>query len=166
MTLIDKKFERVNEFSAKKLGEVLAFADVSLDTAKRAENALQEAFGKENFSAMVAKNTGYIETIRKIAEDENVADIVDKKLEGTGQKLLSMRDLYIGDEWNNPTELLEWFGFFLGAAIVHWQLVKGSAEALNHQSLKNLADDALKFHQDLFNEAQIKLNQIGREKSI
>ena len=155
----------MNEFTAKKLGEVLAFADVSLDTAKRAENALKEAFGEEKFLALIAKNTSHTEAIKKISEDENVSDIVNKKLEGTSQKLRSMRDLYVGDQWNNPTELLEWSGFFLGAAIVHWQLVKGVAENLNHQSLKNLADDALNFHQNLFTETQIKLNQIGKSKS-
>lgn len=154
-----------NEFSAKKLGEVLAFASLSLDTLNKARETLTETLGEDYVLQIESKNKNYIETINKITSENGVVEIVNKKLTGTGNKLKAMRDLYISDEWHNPTELLEWSGFFLGATIVHWQLVKGVAENLNNQTLKDLANDALNFHQALFDQSQKKLNQIGEEKS-
>ncbi len=156
----------MNEFSAKKLGEVLAFATVSLDTLKQGEVALQEAFGIDLTNELTQKNQGHIETINQIAEKYDATGIVNKKLEGTGTKLKRMRDTYIGDAWDNPTELLEWSGFFEGAAIVHWVLVAGLAETLNDQKIKNLANDALKLHRQLFEIAETKLNQHGKEQSV
>jgi len=155
----------MNEFTAKKLGEVLAFATVSLETAKRAEIALKEAFGDDRLGEILEQNKQHIDIINNLAEENEVAEIVNKKLTGTGEKLRQMRDLYIGDEWGNPTELLEWSGFFEGAAIVHWDLVAGAGESLNNESLINLAKSALTLHREIFSHTEEKLNQYGQTKA-
>lgn len=155
----------MNEFVAKKLGEVLAFANIGLDTATKAEQALKTAFGEDLFDKLVTSNQSHFEQINKIASDAQVAEIVNKKLEGTGTKLKAMRDLYIGTEWDNPTELLEWSGFFEGAGIVHWQLVLGAGKAINSPNIITLAQEALTLHRELFSTAETKLKEVGEEKS-
>lgn len=155
----------MNEFCAKKLGEVLAFASVSLDTAERGHKAMVTILGDSGLADFIDNNKKQIETINQIANEYKVTDIVNKKLAGTGEKLKKMRDLYIGDEWDNPTELLEWSGFFEGAAIVHWQLVVGISRGLNNDTIGDLAQKTLIARQALFALVEKKLNEFGEAKS-
>jgi hypothetical protein len=76
-----------------------------------------------------------------------------------------MRDLYVGDQWQNPTELLEWSGFFEGAAIVHASLLSGLAAEEGHEELKSFAKEFLSFHKQIFEDVDDHLFTIGREKS-
>ena len=155
----------MNEFCAKKLGEVLAFASVSLDTAKQGNKAMTVILGDSGLADFIDNNEKQIETINQIAAEYEVTDIVNKKLAGTGEKLKKMRDLYIGDEWDNPTELLEWSGFFEGAAIVHWQLVIGISRGLSNNTIDDLAQKTLTFRKALFTLVEKKLNEFGEAKS-
>lgn len=154
----------MNEFSAKKLGEVLAFADVGLDTIERGMSALGEVLGDE-LESIKNEIISHKDLIHSIADEAHVLEIVMKKLESTGEKLRKMRDLYVGDEWDNPTELLEWSGFFEGAAVVHWQLVKGVASSVSHSALSSLAERALDLHKKLLSLAEDKLCEVGMKRS-
>lgn len=113
----------MNEFIAKKLGEVLAFAVVGKETFEKGKDAFVSVLGKEVFDEMIVETTKRIAAIEALAMENNAEEIVNTKLAGTGRKLREMRDLYVADQWDNPTELLEWSGFFEGAAVVHWALV-------------------------------------------
>lgn len=154
----------MNEFSAKKLGEVLAFADVGLETFDKGREAFEKTLG-ENFAHMREEIISHKDLLHSIADECHVLDIVMKKLESTGEKLRKMRDLYVGDEWDNPTELMEWSGFFEGAAIAHWQLVRGVSESTSHATLSSLSDRALKFHEDFFAIAKDALREVGVRRS-
>src|SRR5690606_25418419 len=103
---------------AKKLGEVLAFGFVLEDTIEKGEGALKEALGDE-LDSLIKGNKKHIESVKQIAEEKSVGEETLSKAEKTSEKLKAMRDLYVGDEWDNPVELMEWGGFFHGAAIVH-----------------------------------------------
>jgi hypothetical protein len=63
--------------------------------------------------------------------------VVVTKANGTGTKLMKMRDIYIADQWRKPSEIAEWLGFFEGAAYVHWNLVDGAGESTHVKDLKN-----------------------------
>jgi hypothetical protein len=154
----------MNEFQAKKLGEVLAFAKVGVDTMEKARNSFVEIFGSEAIGTFTAKNQEHIDAIHVIATREQVADIVNTKAEGTGTKLMKMREVYIGDQWEKPSEIAEWLGFFEGAAYVHWNLVDGAGEALHVDGLKILADDAVASHKSLLEQASNYLKELGKTK--
>ncbi len=162
----------MNEFVAKKLGEVLAFAEVGVETFERGRNAMQSAYGVERATQIIRDNKLHSEAIRKIADDNGVLEIVMKKLHGTETKLRAMRDLYVGDQWDNPTELLEWSGFFEGAAVVHWALVVGASEALltlthpmSHDDLILLANAGRDLHESILHDALNALHAIGKTKA-
>lgn len=155
----------MNEFTAKKLGEVLAFAVVGLDTINKGKGAITETFGPEKTTELIKSNENQIQKITQIAEESGVLETVKIKAEATGEKLKKMRDLYIGEEWDNPTELLEWSGFFEGAAIVHWSLVTGAGEGIKNDELLDLATEAQSFHHELFVEAEQKLYEFGKKRS-
>lgn len=156
----------MNEFIAKKLGEVGAFAQVGNDTISKGRNALVQVLGEEKVAQVEAKNTKHLETILSISTNAGMIETTNKKVVGTGEKLQSMRDLYVGDQWDNGVELLEWSGFFYGAGIVHWRLVLGGAQALNLTELIEVAEDGLLFHTDMLRLAEEKLQEVGKTKAV
>jgi hypothetical protein len=155
----------MNEFTAKKLGEILAFADVGRETFNKGKVAFESVLGKEKVSEALKILSSQKDLIHTLADRAGVLKSVLSKLEKTGEKLRKMRDLYIGDEWDNPTELLEWSGFSEGAAVVHASLLQGAAEEIGHSELKSLANEFLIFHKDLLDQSIEILHLIGRKKA-
>lgn len=155
----------LNEYIAKKLGEVLAFNRIGTDTLEKGKSALIEVLGVERVTDMEEKNRIHAEEVLRVATDGGVIDTTLAKAEATGKKLTAMREVYVGDQWDNANELLEWSGFFEGAAIVHWALVRGSAEALNHEGLLLLCEEAINWHYELLEMAESELATIGQDKA-
>jgi hypothetical protein len=156
----------MNEFTAKKLGEILAFSEVGAETFKMGQTALAEQLGTETAVDYIGKCVVHGEAIKKIAEDNGMLDTVLTKLEGTGKKLRAMRDLYVGDQWDNAVELMEWSGFFEGAAVVHFALVKGAAEAIVDERLMLLAEEGMNMHYEMLDRAESELNSVGQARAI
>lgn len=104
---------------AKKLGEVLAFAEVGLELFERAQPALSDIFSDLRYGEIYAQLTVH----QTYLEDRADAS----KAGRTRLKLRGMMENYIGDAWDDPVEVLEWLGFYLGAAGMHWSLIAGMA---------------------------------------
>lgn len=155
----------INEFIAKKLGEVLAFTRVSTDTIARGRSALVAALGEEKVMDIEEKDRIHGEEVIRVATDAGVIDTTLAKADKTEAKLKQMRDLYVGDQWDNATELMEWSGFFEGAAVVHWALVRGAAEGINDEGLLILAQEAVNYHYELIELAESELGSTGQSKA-
>lgn len=155
----------MNEFVTKKLGEVLAFNRLGTETLEKGRAVLATALGEEKIVDMEEKNHMHVEGIMKIATDEGVIDALLAKADATEKKLRGMRDLYIGDNWNNPTEILEWSGFFEGAAIVHWAVIRGAAEGMNNEELLTFAEEGINWHYEVLELCESELSQTGTDKA-
>jgi hypothetical protein len=155
----------MNEFVAKKLGEVLAFNRIGSDTIQKGMPALVSALGAEKVHEIEEKNRIHGEAVLQVATDAGVVDTTLAKADKTAEKLMKMRDLYVGEAWDNATELMEWSGFFEGAAIVHWTLVRGAAETLNDTRLLTLAEEAVNWHYELLELAESELGSTGQSKA-
>lgn len=155
----------MTEFSARKLGEVMAFARVGTDTIERGRAALETVFeGAAGVDALLAANAGHAEALAAMADGAGMGEVTRAKAEATGGKLRQMRDLYVGDQWDNPVELMEWSGFFVGAAIVHWELVRGAADGMGDEAMRALADDALAFHKGSFGTVSEKIAAYAKDR--
>lgn len=155
----------INEFTAKKIGEALAFTRVGTDTITRGHSALVQTLGEEKVQDMLDKNRIHGEELLRIATDAGVIDTTLAKADKTEEKLRSMRDLYIGEAWDNAVELLEWSGFFEGATIVHFALVRGAGESLDNEALITLANEAVSYHYELLDQSESELGSVGQNKS-
>lgn len=135
---------------AKKLGEVLAFSEVGVDTFKKGREGFKKVWDESYIDDLISINEEHVSSLKALINklDESEAGI--NKSQATGEKLTSMRNMYIGDEWDDPIELFEWFGFFEGAAIVHWSLIEGFAEKGDDSEMKEVASKALDYHRELF----------------
>lgn len=153
----------MNEFVGKKLGEVLAFSRLGIELFERGEDALRTVF--EDYDKTMKAFGKQASEIQQVATDGGVSDTALAKAEATGSKLRGMMETYIGDEWDNAAELLEWMGFFEGAAVVHWRLVEGAAGALEDDSLHELAQFGVNLHDGLLTRAQKAITQVGAKRA-
>ncbi len=159
------KAMNINEFVAKKIGEVLAFTRVSTDTIEKGRSALIEVLGEETVMDMLEKNRIHGEELLRIATDGGAVDVVLVKADKTEEKLKSMRELYVGDQWDNATELLEWSGFFEGAFIVHFALVRGAGEGLDNETLIAIANEGISYHYEVLEKSESELGSVGQDRS-
>lgn len=152
----------MNQFVGKKIGEVMAFSKVGQETLERG-NAIADVFGQDTVDSMKRVLAEHYDQLLAVAGDQ--AETATTKAEATGKKLQTMRDMYIGDEWDNPVEIMEWLGFFEGAAIVHCELVKGAAEGLEHEELENVATAIGQIHYDALDLVKSGLRKTGATKA-
>ena len=73
----------MNEFGAKKLGEVMAFAIVGDETIMKGIRALSPVLGDSEVKDILEKNRIHADEIKKLAEELGVSEIVMTKLEKT-----------------------------------------------------------------------------------
>lgn len=153
----------MNEFMAKKLGEVLAINQVGLETYERASETLISALGEATVKDTQSTLALHNDSINNIAAEYDVLSIVLEKAIKTKNKISGMRDTYIGEKWDDIAELMEWSGFFQGAAVVHWGLIQGIAETITHEGLLLLSNESLTLHTKLLDMAKNELVSIGQQ---
>ncbi len=153
----------MNEFVAKKLGEVLAFSNVGIELFERGETALKEVFS--DYNEIKGTFEEQASNVKQFADSGGVLETTESKAKATGDKLRSMMETYIGDEWDNTAELLEWMGFFEGAATVHWRVIEGAGEAMSDDDLYQFAADGADLRHDLLHRTQEEIKKVGSQRA-
>ncbi|MCA9353539.1 hypothetical protein KC842_01560 [Candidatus Nomurabacteria bacterium] len=154
----------MNEFISKKIGEVLAFSEIGIETIEKTRDTLKPEVEETFVLDILEKNQLHAEELRKIASENNIIETVEAKQGETGGKLRQMRDMYIDEKWNSPSHIFEWMLFFEGAAYGHWALIKGAGESANREDLILLAEEAMNFHHETLEKVVSELEQVGMDK--
>lgn len=148
----------IHEFTAKKLGEVVAFSRIGCELAER---------GGDAFVAALGTAAGSFQTELQALEAaaiERGSEVTAAKAEKTTVKLRAMMEQYIGDEWDNPVEILEWLSFFTGAGSAHWALLGGVADETGDADLRELAKTGQQqYHQYLHTTIE-SLQTAGKDR--
>lgn len=155
----------MNEFTAKKLGEVMAFTQVGLETFDKSKGVLQSIMGEDKVATSTKTLLSQKDIINTLADRAGTLATVLDKFERVVEKLHKIRDLYEGDQWQDPIELMEWLGFFEGGAVVHASLLTGAAEEIGHAELLSLSNEVLNFHKDLLESVTELLHLVGRKEA-
>lgn len=154
----------MNEKITKKAGEAYAFAQVLEATCTDNEVVMKELF--DGKVAGLIKTASQQQTaLKSICDEAGTVSILLPKAEKTAAKITSMGELYVGDQWTDAAEVLEWMSFFVGGAIVHWQLISGAGEEMGHVSLKRIADAGVVFYSELQDELKLAANGVGAKRS-
>ncbi len=156
----------MNQFTAKKLGEVLAFANIGLEIIEKGKGTLTRILGQNSVDALAKMTQEQQANIQEIAGQKQVLDAVRAKSQGTEEKLRQMQDLYLQNKWDDESELLEWLGFFEGAALVHWKLVEGAAQHSDDNYLARVVNKSLTMHQALLFKISEAIKRIGGHKAM
>ncbi len=159
-------WQSMNEFLQKKLGEVLAFARLGSDTLDKGREGFVQIMQPQELDTLKERFNNLEQKVAGFAAQEDVTQKVEESASKTQEKVSSMRDTYIGDSWNESSEVLEWMGFYTGASLVHWYLVQGAAQqgasvtpSLN--TLGDIASEAIALYGSLFSADEKFLQGIG-----
>jgi len=129
----------MNEKITKKVGEACAFAQV-LEATYQANEAVMKVLLAKQASAVVKTAGSQVTALKSICDEAGTTSILVPKVEKTAKKITDMGEMYVGDQWGDSAEVLEWMSFFVGGAIVHWQLIAGAGDTMGHTALKRVAD--------------------------
>ncbi len=153
----------MNEFTAKKSGEVLAFTQVGQQILQKAEG-IETVLGESTVMAITQQLKAFESELLAVFKEDHL-EIAKIKAEATQIKLHDLAERYIGDEWNNPVEVLEWLGFFEGAAVVHCAVIEGAAAKLALNDLLPLATRMKEFHYETIRWVEAALQQAGSDRA-
>lgn len=148
----------MNEFTVKKLAEVQAF----IQTGKTICEKGNSYAGTASQVVAIIEATDKVELAAAIPEDHK--ELFSAKVEKTNEKLQKMMDLYVGDEWDNPVEVLEWTSFFAGAGAAHAGLTKSATESSNPDISKSLGS-LEQAYKDMLDEVIDNLQSFASSKS-
>lgn len=148
----------MNEFVAKKLAEVQAFSQLASVILQRSGESFVDA------APHVATELRNKEvSLGDLIDSSELQTVFEAKTQKTIDKLTKMMELYIGDEWDNPVEVLEWLSFFSGSAASHAALVASALGASGHDGQSQLADISASFWTTL-ETVRDTLASIGAER--
>ena len=104
--------------------------------------------------------------IQDIATQNNILEQVQEKSLRTEDKIRKMQNLYLQDKWDDESELLEWMGFFEGAALVHWKLVEGLSQKAEDSYLSRIVNKGLTMHQALLFKISEAIRKLGNHQAV
>ena len=155
---------RMNEKITRKVGEAHAFAQVLETTYAANESVMKELLGDQ--AKTISKTAAQQKTaLQAICDEAGTVSVLLPKSEKTVTKITNMGELYVGDQWADSAEVLEWMSFFVGGAIVHWQLVAGAGVALGHTSLTRVANAGVAYYEGLMNELKAHSTAVGIDRA-
>jgi hypothetical protein len=139
----------MDEKMARKVGEIKAFCVLGAELWVKGKEALSPVFGETIVLETVEKLNAHATKIDEVMANTEWESAMNEKVEKTKAKVGGMAETYIGDAWDDATELCEWLGFFEGAAVVHFSLVLGKAERSGNTELLELSKEGMELHQNL-----------------
>jgi len=154
----------MTEKTAKKIGEAYAFAQVLSDTFESNTEVMTELLGDHAESVLEITRVQR-EELADIADENGVSEIVLPKAERTGTKITKMGEMYVGDDWDDVAEVLEWMSFFVGGAIVHWQLITGSADEMDHEHFGNVTGVGTEYYALLMKQLREYSVTVGKARA-
>ncbi len=153
----------MNPTTAYKLGEVLAFARVGQDSITKAKEALSDVLKDDEIEDIRSTLKDFEQKIEEAIAAEDIADEVHEKSKTAEEKITKMRDTYLDGQWDDQSEVLEWMGFFSGAALVHWYLLSGAAEQMDDAKLTSMTKEAIGFYSNFFTNDEQLLKKLGAQ---
>jgi hypothetical protein len=115
----------MDEFIVKKIAEVQAFSNLSVDIINKSSGSFGDVAPDTKTGLLSLKFN-----LSEIVKDQEFIPIYEAKVSSTHKKLSVMMELYIGDSWDNPVEVLEWLSFYSGAASAHANLVSSCMDKI------------------------------------
>ena len=154
----------MNEKITKKVGEAYAFAQVLETTFVANEAVMTELLGT-TAGTVVSTASEQRAALHAICDVAGTSDILLPKAEKTAAKISKMGDMYVGDDWDDPAEVLEWMSFFVGGAIVHWQLIAGAGATMDDEMLTDAATSGVAYYESLLDQLKQAATKVGEERS-
>lgn len=148
----------MNEFTVKKIAEVYAFCQLA-ETILTRSGASFTSYAPEVQAQLTTFSTIIYPSLVSTSQD-----IFDQKVAKTITKLTTMMELYIGDEWDNPVEVLEWLSFYAGAGSAHAELAWNAGAAQGQDTLAISIKETSEAFSHLLSSITTRLGQTGLDR--
>ncbi len=157
----------MNEFTAKKLGEVMAFINVGAEQFLQAKTALSSVLGQDFTNKANEIYAEHKKNLNHIVQESDLKEVILTKADKTGVKLTAMANLYMQkpEDWQDSSEVIEWLGFFEGGAIVHFKLAEAAAEELNLKEVVDFARAGAQWHKDFLGKLEQGISMVAKKRS-
>lgn len=153
----------MNDFIVKTLGETVAFAKLAQDTIEKNKDVFSGHMSETDLNFSVQRGGGHVDAIAEYSKSKGIESQVISVSEEVSKHLESTRDLYLKD--GDDLSVLRWWGFFGGASLVQWNMVKGVFESIEDDAMVSIAYDAIGYHEDLYDSVSGTLTELARKKS-
>lgn len=154
----------MNDKVTKKIGESYSFSQVLDSTYSKNQLVFRELLG-DMCTQIEAVCSEQKTVLAGVCAEAGTTDTLKAKVEKTTSKINSMAEMYVGDDWNDAAEVLEWMSFFVGGAIVHWQLIAGAGAEMKHETLTDAATTGVAFYESLMEQLKTAATTIGTERA-
>jgi hypothetical protein len=134
---------------AKKLGELLAFAQISQEIA---EKTAQYGDGVFPMQKMKDTHAAYEKRLVATAQLSEITTQVQEQGAKSKEKIAAMQNTYLQEKWEDKEEVFEWLGFFIGAHLIHWSLVQDLAKEAGMAELEEFSRQAESFEKELLEQ--------------
>jgi|GEM_PF-1240715 hypothetical protein len=157
----------MNDYTAKKLGEVMAFVRVGGEQIKKSKTALLEAMDEVEVERILHMYEEHERQMSDLADASLKSEIIKTKALATADKIRAMSNLYMKEEsdWEDPSEVIEWLGFFEGGAIVHFKLAQAAAETLGLLEVSTFTTAGVNAHSGLLEDLKIAIKRVVKNKA-
>jgi hypothetical protein len=150
----------MNEKITKKIGEAAAFTQVLTATSQAHSPVFEELLGDLAAGVDIATSKQQTE-LTALCDAAGTSEVLRPKVDKTADKITRMGEMYVGDDWDDAAEVLEWLSFFVGGAIVHWELIAGAGEAMQHEELTLCATEGVVYYEQLLAQLKVAASTIG-----
>ncbi len=151
----------MNEIVVKKLGDILALSEVGNETFEKAKDIIEKEMESGTLEDFIEKSTIHAEEIRRIAGKNGKESDIEAMRGRASGKLRQMREIYLGEKWDNVQEVFEWVSIFAGISYGIWSVVKGIAESTNDTDLLTLSEEATTFYHNMLDTVAGELESSG-----
>lgn len=155
----------MNDVTADNLGEVLAFAEASLDTLERYHEGLLGELDQEQYTALARRLQEQADETKDLADANQQLAAALTAAAFTLVKLQAMRDEFMGDDIESTTRLYKWLGFLCGGAIAHWAAVRGAGLSMHSAEITDLAERALAFYLGWLEYIDLYQQTVGKQRA-
>lgn len=155
----------MNEFVAKKLGEVDAFIRLVINTYEQGKPGFEKVLTSDEIQQTLVALSSLQSAIENMAEAAGQATVTLEKSAKTYAKISKARDDYVAERWDDTVELYEWFSFNSGAGSAHAHEVYGAALAINDVELSSVMEQARDYFDDLLITCKDYLYEVGSAKA-
>lgn len=155
----------MTEKIAKKVGEAHAFAAVLEKTFNENTEVMNTLLG-EHAQTVTAKTEKQRTDLETVADAAQMKEVVTTKSAKTSDKITGMGETYVGDDWDDVAEVLEWMSFFVGGAIVHWQLIAGAADKMEEEAFKTITEAGTEYYTNLMEQLKQYAITVGHDRAV
>ncbi len=151
----------MNEITAKKVGEALAFSRFMHGLILDSNDVLTTLFSSDQIDALTLRITKHLEGFTHFYESHNKLSLLEMGEKKVDSDVSRLKEIYLTED-KNSDNVFDFFVLISGMSLAKWNIVKAIIESLEEDKMLDLAYDSIALHESLYDNVVSKLADIAR----